>query len=115
MTISNRVAETQKLKNANPPLYAFLDSCLFDKGIKDIPESLKEQMIADLSDRLQQWLMQSVFMHLPEAAAPDMEKLMDKDSSQEEIMEFLQQRVPNINKIFEAEMIKFKTAYLGNG
>jgi len=104
----------QNLKTANPPLYAFLDSCLFDKGIKDIPEELREQMITDLSDRLQQWLMQSVFAHLPEAAAPEMDKLMDKGASQEEIMEFLQTRVPNINKIFEEEMVKFKQAYLGN-
>ena len=103
----------QNLQTTNPPLYTFLDSCLYDKGIRDIPESLKNEMIADLADRLQQWLMQSVFMHLPEEAAPDMEKLMDEGASQEQIMQFLQTRVPNINGIFEQEMLKFKEAYLG--
>lgn len=105
--------QSVNLSQINPPLYAFLDSCLFDKGIKDIPDSLKEQMITDLADRLQQWLMQSVFQHLPEEAAPDMEKLMDKGASQDEIMVFLQTRVPGISKIFEDEMVKFKQAYLG--
>src|SRR5579872_3862457 len=103
--------QNSNLATANPPLYAFLDSCLFDKGVKDIPDSLKQQMIADLADRLQQWLMQAVFMHLPEAAAPELEKLMDNGAPQPEIMEFLQTRVPNINKIFEDEMLKFKQAY----
>ena len=113
MDNSDQAKQNVNLSQINPPLYAFLDSCLFDKGIKDIPDSLKEQMITDLADRLQQWLMQSVFQHLPEAAAPDMEKLMDKGATQDEIMGFLQTRVPGINKIFEEEMIKFKQAYLG--
>lgn len=113
MDNSDDINQTTKLSEINPPLYSFLDSCLFDKGIKDIPESLKEQMIRDLADRLQQWLMQSVFMYLPEAAAPDLEKLMDQGASQEEIMGFLQTRVPGINKIFGDEMVKFKQAYLG--
>lgn len=104
---------TQDLKTANLALYMFLDSCLFDKGIKEVPESVKEEMIADLADRLQQWLMQSVLMHLPEEAAPEMEQLMDKQASQEEIMKFLQTNVPDISQIFEQEMVKFKQAYLG--
>ncbi len=105
--------EQQNLKILNPPLYAFLDSCLFDKGIKDVPENLKEQMIQDLSVRLEQWLMQSVFMHLPENAAPELEKLMEEESSKQQVMEFLQTRVPNVNQIFEQEMVKFKQAYIG--
>jgi hypothetical protein len=113
MDNSDNLNQSVNLSEINPPLYAFLDSCLFDKGIKDIPESLKGEMITDLADRLQQWLMQAVFMHLPEEAAPDMEKLMDRGAPQEEIMGFLQTRVPGINKIFEEEMIKFKQAYLG--
>jgi len=113
MADSDQTNQNVNLSEINPALYAFLDSCLFDKGIKDIPDSLKEQMIADLADRLQQWLMQSVFQHLPEEAAPDMEKLIDGGASQDEIMGFLQTRVPGINKIFEQEMAKFKQAYLG--
>ncbi|MEK7161603.1 MAG: hypothetical protein AAB729_02840 [Patescibacteria group bacterium] len=96
-----------------PPLYAFLDSCLFDKGIKDIPESLKEQMIKDLADRLQQWLMQSIFQHLPESAVPEMEKLLATAPSQDEIMAFVGTQIPNISEIFKDEMVKFKQAYLG--
>lgn len=96
-----------------PPLYAFLDSCLVEKGIKDIPESLKEQMIKDLADRLQQWLMQSIFEHLPEEAAPEMEKLLATNPGQEEIMAFVTEKIPNITAIFKEEMAKFKQAYLG--
>jgi len=96
-----------------PPLYAFLDSCLFDKGVKDIPDSLKEQMIKDLADRLQQWLMQSIFQHLPEEAVPEMEKLLAMSPSQDEIMSFVGNKIPNIGEIFKDEMVKFKQAYLG--
>jgi|GEM_PF-2807886 len=96
-----------------PPIYAFLESCLFDKGIKDIPDSLKEQMIKDLADRLQQWLMQSIFLYLPEAAAPEMEKMLATKPSQAEIMAFVTTQIPNISEIFKEEMVKFKQAYLG--
>lgn len=107
--------DTQNSQNnlINPPLYVFLDSCLFDKGIKDIPDSLKDQMIKDLADRLQQWLMQSVFQHLPEEAALEMEKLVATNPDQEEIMAFVGKKIPNIGDIFKDEMIKFKQAYLG--
>lgn len=104
---------TNSVLPLNLPLRTFLDSCLYDKGIKDIPDSLKEQMIQDLSLRLQQWLMQSVFQYLPENSATEMEQLMEKQADQEEIMFFLTQKIPNLNKIFEEEMIKFKQAYLG--
>jgi hypothetical protein len=103
----------QNLQELNPPLYIFLETCLNDKGIKDIPEALKNDMINDLSERLQQWLIQSVFTHISSSAAVELEKLMETGASQEEVMLFLQNNVPNIGKIFEQEMSKFKQAYLG--
>ncbi len=108
MEINNNLAQI------NPPLYAFLDSCLVEKGVKDIPDSLKEQMIQDLSQRLQLWLMQAVVMHLPEENALEFEQLMESGTEQEKIMEFLQSKVSNISQIFEQEMLNFKRAYLGN-
>jgi uncharacterized hydantoinase/oxoprolinase family protein len=101
------------LKTTNLPLYTFLESCLEEKGVTDIPEDLKSNMITDLSDRLQKWLLQSIFMHISESAAAELEKLMESGASQEEIMEFLQTSVPNVNNIFGEEMLKFKEAYLG--
>ena len=97
----------------NPPLEAFLDSCLWDKGIRDVPEDLHKQMIEDLANRLQTWLMQAVFAELKESDAPEVEALMDKGASQEEIMQLLYSKVPNLEEIFSKEMAAFKKAYLG--
>jgi hypothetical protein len=100
-------------ENIDPKLYLFLDSCLHDKGIKDIPEDLKNSMITDLASRLEQWLMQAVFENIPESAAAEMAELTSKGALKEEVMEFLNAKIPNLPQIFEAEMLKFKQAYLG--
>jgi dsDNA-binding SOS-regulon protein len=96
-----------------PGLEAFLDSCLVDKGIKDVPKALHDQMMQDLAARLETWLMQAVFKKLEEKDAQPLESLMDKGAGQQEIMQFLQGRVPNLQEIFAEEMVNFKKAYLG--
>lgn len=97
----------------DPGLEAFLDSCLVDKGIKDVPKELHDQMMQDLAARLETWLMQSVFKKLEEKDAQPLERLMDKGATQQEIMQFLQSRVPNLQNIFAEEMVNFKKAYVG--
>src|ERR1035437_9288232 len=97
----------------DPGLEAFLDSCLYDKGIKDVPKALHDQMMQDLAARLETWLMKSAFKKLEEKDAAPLKQLMDKGANQQEIMEFLQSRVPNLQEIFAEEMVNFKKAYVG--
>jgi len=97
----------------DPGTEAFLDSCLYDKGIRDVPKALHDQMLQDLAVRLETWLMQAVFKKLEEKDAQPLESLIDKGANQQEIMEFLQGRVPNLQEIFVQEMVNFKKAYVG--
>jgi hypothetical protein len=106
------MAEENKQSTINPPVQAFLESCLLDKGIRDVPEELKAQMVEDLGSRLQDWLMQTVITKLDEQDMPAMDELMERGATQEEITGFLQSRIPDIDKVFEQAMFEFKQAYL---
>lgn len=101
--------------NLDPATYAFLDSCLYDKGIKDIDEDLKAQMIQDLAVRLQDWLIQAIMKYLDTKQVKEVEKLLEQKASQEILMSFLASKIPNLNKIFDAEMAEFKKAYISAG
>ena len=96
----------------DPALHSFLESCLEDKGLKDLQTDLREQMTQDLASRLQTWLLQAVFMQLEEKDMPQVDALIEKGASQEEITQLLRKLVPNIDQIFEKEMLAFKKAYI---
>jgi hypothetical protein len=100
------------ISNLDPAMVEFLNSCLEEKGIKDVPQDLHDQMVSDLADRLQDWLMQAVFAKLEEKDMPAMDELMEKGADQGEIMEYLQKTIPNIEQIFAAAMQEFKQTYL---
>jgi hypothetical protein len=103
---------TQILPPIPEPVRLFLDSCLWDKGIKDVPAEMKEQMIQNLAARLNAWMMQAALMHLPDKDASDLEKLSQSTTDPEEIQGFFRSRIPNLDKIFNDAMTEFKQAYL---
>ena len=102
----------QPIVSNEDPLYFFLDSCLWDKGIREVPPEIKEKMIADLADRLQSWLLQATVKELSEKDAKDMEKLLDKGALQAEVTAFLKSRISNLDDIYKQAMESFKQAYL---
>jgi hypothetical protein len=111
--MADEQASTSSFIELDPGLEAFLDSCLYDKGITDVPKSLHDQMMQDLAARLETWLLQAVFKKLTEKDARPLEELMDKGANRREIMEFLQGRIPNLQEVFAAEMANFKKVYVG--
>lgn len=106
------MTDTQSTKIIPPEIEVFLDSCLWEKGIRNLPEDLHTQMIRDLASRLEAWLLQVALMHFDEKDAPALENELERGATQEEITQFLQRHIPNLSIIFEQEMLKFKQAYL---
>lgn len=94
------------------PIRLFLDSCLWDKGIKDVPEEMKEEMIRNLAARLNSWMMHAALMHLPNEYADEFEVLSENTSDPNLIQEFFQVKVPNLDKVLSESMIEFKKAYV---
>lgn len=94
------------------PLQLFLDSCLWEKGIRNIPQDLHDQMIRDLAVRLETWLLQEAAGHLEEKDIKDFDALMGEEPTKEKVQMFLQDHIPNLDAIFENSMLMFKDTYL---
>ncbi len=93
-------------------IYEFLASCLNEKGMGIASEKLKEEMILDLAERLQAWLMQHLAGRLTESQVKDLDSLSEKGADRREIMEYLSAKIPNLEVAFAEEMEKFKKTYL---
>ncbi len=107
------MAENKTKVSVDPALEAFLDSCLWEKGIREVPKELHVQMTQDLAVRLETWLLQAMFKKLEEKDVQPLEVLVDKGATQTEIMEFLRARVPDFQAVVAEEMEKFKKVYVG--
>lgn len=90
----------------------FLDSCLWDKGIKDVPEELKKQMIADLASRLNGWLITAAMNYLNEHSAKALDTFLETQPDQATTVAFLRTKIPNLDSIFSQAMLEFKQAYV---
>ena len=95
-----------------PEMYEFLNSCIEEKGMGQASSELKEEMILDLAERLQAWLMQSVAKTISGQDAEALDKLTEQGASQQDIMAFLKQHIPNIEELFAQGMQEFKQTYL---
>lgn len=95
-----------------PPIRMFLEMCLWEKGIRDSDESVKEDMIQDLAPRLQDWLWQAIFPRLNEADLPEWKELMAREASQAEVISFFKSKLPDFDNFMEQAMKEFKDIYV---
>lgn len=91
---------------------SFLDKLLESKGMVGLPSSIMERARADLLARLEQWLILSFINEIPEKEANKVEAMMENESSIEEIMEYIQQVVPDWERISEEALTSFGKTYL---
>ncbi len=104
--------QTQSLVQLTPEIEAFLDSCLWDKGIKDVPKEMHDQMVQNLAARLESWMLNTALMSLSDDDNRAFEQLLETNPSQEQITQFLSDHIPGLPKIFEQAMFEFKQAYV---
>lgn len=92
----------------------FLETCLVEKGIIDVPEDLRHRMIGDLAVRLEQWLVTDMIARLPQSDQQEFDRFLETQPTQPEIAVFLQQKIPNFQALYSDAMRAFKEAYVGN-
>ena len=96
-------------KIITPEIYMFLENLLIDKKIH-VEGELKEQMIADLNDRLEVRFNQLVIEHL---SVRELDTLADvATDGPQAVQSFLRKSIKNIDKIFAEAMDEFAQAFL---
>lgn len=95
-----------------PEIELFLESCLWEKGIKDLPLEMKKQMVDALYLRLQQWIMAEVVGALTEAQVIDLEKISETETDATKVSNFIRTHIKDVDNFFAASMLKFKEAFV---
>jgi hypothetical protein len=91
----------------------FIDSLLLQKGLHQAPDSVKEQLILEIYDRLQQWLLADMFNAVPDSAEQQLEQFMSGDPSKQQIQEFFEKIIPNHEEVLSNSLRSFEQTYLG--
>jgi len=96
-------------ENINREIRAFLENLLEEKKV-NAPDALREQLILDLYQRLQQKFMQVVVKNLN----PRDLKALDEIAmtGEDKVQSFLLSKIKNLNQLFKQTMVEFRQVYL---
>jgi hypothetical protein len=96
-------------KIITPEIRVFLEKLLLDKKI-DVSGELKEQMIADLNDRLEVRFSQLIIEHLSVDELDELGEIAEEGS--DAVQAFLRKHIKNIDQIFGEAMSDFAEVFL---
>ena len=91
----------------------FIESLLNDKGITDVDPEIKEELKADMKNRLLDQINRAAIMQLSEEKAAELAELVDDpEVTNEKMTEFLQTSGVNLTEVTLDTMLKFRGFYL---
>jgi len=92
---------------------SFLEGMLLDANMT-LDDETREEMIKELYARLDNYLVTVIVDNLPPEHLDDFIKLNEEKRTQEEINQFLQDKMPNAKEVFARAFVDFREMYLGN-
>lgn len=110
--------EEPKREPLNPAISKFCMNLLSQKGMDDMPEEIKANMLMDLYSRFEQWLFLSVMQELDKDQLDKFDDFLAEQEDKEnpdpqETENFLMEQVPNYEEVLKRAMEDFSRTYLG--
>ena len=94
----------------------FIEQLLADKGITDVEPEVREELVAEMKERLMDQINKAAIMQLSEEKAAELaEKVDDPNFTNEQMTEFMQSSGVNLTEIALDTMLKFRNFYLETG
>ena len=93
----------------------YAEQLLKDKNIPELDDAIHKQLVSDLSNRLIDFINRRVVESMPAEAVNEFNKLLDGQPSPDQVQEFINNNVPDKDKIILNAMIEFRAAYIGTG
>ena len=94
----------------------FIESILNDKGITDVEPDVRNELKAEMQQRLTDQINKAAIMQLSEEKAAELaEKVNDPNFTDEQMTEFMQNSGINLAEVALDTMLKFRSFYLGTG
>ena len=93
-----------------------IEQLLADKGITDVEPEVREELVAEMKERLMDQINKAAIMQLSEEKAAELaEKVDDPNFTNEQMTEFMQSSGVNLTEIALDTMLKFRNFYLESG
>lgn len=94
----------------------FIEQLLTDKGITDVEPEIRQELVAEMKERLMDQINKAAIMQLSEEKAAELaEKVDDPNFTNEQMTEFMQNSGVNLTEIALDTMLKFRNFYLESG
>ena len=103
--------EQKQQQDPQQVLRAFLES-IIDAAHEELEPELREQMLADLGDRLNDRLILTVLANLTEQEQEEFEKLASDAGRVGEIEGWLRGRIPHYDELMAQTMEQFRADYV---
>jgi len=108
----SRQQSSQQTVHIPSEIRAYLEDILRAANMPNIPEPQKENMIQELYSRLDQFLITTIAEYLPEDKVEEFAKMADTNPTAEQIQQYLQANVPNVQDVFTVAFAQFRKLYL---
>jgi len=100
------------MSTLSPSLDKFVDELLAAQGIDGVDPEVREQLVEDLTTRLNDRLEAAMVAELPEDKLPELERLLDHGNNEVELQKFFADNIPNLPALLARELAAFRQDYL---
>ncbi len=97
----------------NPELKKFVTDLLEEKNLVGVDQEVKNELIAELTGKLEEQIQRAVLEHLNDEQFSQFEALLDSEDTNE-IASFLSEQKVPVQEITLQTLAKFRMAYLGS-
>src|SRR5258708_3002143 len=97
-----------------PEIHTFLDNILTDANMTNLHQVTSEQMINELSDRVDRIIASTIDGKLKAEDKEAFIKINEEKKSQAEVQQFLTEKIPDAQQVMTQAFMDFREMYLGN-
>ncbi|HMN19735.1 MAG TPA: DUF5663 domain-containing protein [Candidatus Moranbacteria bacterium] len=99
------------MENKNKSLDEFVDRLVREKGIRVEEDSILAQVRKDLLERVEDRINATILQHMPADKLQEFNELLEF-AREEEIQEYCQKNIPNLDEIVARELLDLRDTYL---
>ncbi len=100
------------MSTLSPSLDKFVDELLAAQGIEGVDAEIREQLIEDLTTRLNDRLEAAMVAELSEDKLPELEQLLDHKNNEMDLQKFFADNIPDLPALLARELAAFRQDYL---
>ena len=100
------------MSTLSPSLDKFVDELLAAQGINQLEPEVRDQLVQDLTARLNDRLEAAMVAELPEEKLPELEIILDKPAAAEELQKFFAENITDLPAVLARELAAFRQSYL---